>query len=47
MTEDEMTDLRQEFAEPRRSHGCSDRMCGADDCPNCHPDNDDKTEDEP
>jgi hypothetical protein len=18
---------------------CSDRMCGADDCPNCHPEN--------
>jgi hypothetical protein len=26
---------------PRRPHyiRCSDRMCGADDCPNCHPEN--------
>jgi len=20
-------------------HACRDRMCGADDCPNCHPEN--------
>ena len=36
--EDEMYELRQEFGKPRsRVVQCSDRMCGADDCPNCHP----------
>lgn len=23
----------------RRHYGCSDRMCGADDCERCHPEN--------
>lgn len=35
---DEMADLRAEFApRRRRALACHDRMCGADDCPNCHP----------
>ncbi len=30
-----------EFEPPRRKRyiQCSDRMCGADDCPNCRPEN--------
>jgi len=24
---------------PKRYKKCSDRMCGAEDCPNCHPEN--------
>ena len=34
----ERDDLRREFA-PRgtRRIACSDRMCGADDCRTCHP----------
>lgn len=35
---DELDDLRAEFA-PRRRRliACSDRMCGAQDCPSCYP----------
>ena len=38
LTPEERADLRDEF-EPRRKrrYRCSDRMCGAEDCENCHP----------
>ena len=36
---EDMDDLRAEFGETRgpRPIRCSDRMCGAWDCPNCYP----------
>jgi hypothetical protein len=33
-------DEREEFRERKPKYiGCSDRMCGALDCPRCHPEN--------
>lgn len=38
-TED-AADLRRELCPPKHYHPrCHDRMCGATDCPNCHPEN--------
>jgi hypothetical protein len=36
-----MRNYAEEYDEPRRKRyiQCSDRMCGADDCPNCRPGN--------
>lgn len=37
-----LQELKEEFDEPIRKQkyiSCSDRMCGADDCPNCRPEN--------
>ena len=36
-----MRNYEEEYDEPRRKRHiqCSDRMCGADDCPNCRPGN--------
>lgn len=36
-TEDEIADLKAEFRPRKKPRGCSDRMCGAEDCPTCHP----------
>ncbi len=36
LSDDDIADMRSEFARPRRYH-CSDGMCGADDCATCHP----------
>lgn len=44
--EDELADLKREFREPRKPRGCSDRMCGADDCPTCHPEYEPEKEEE-
>lgn len=38
-TEDELADLKAEFRKSRPPRGCSDRMCGAEDCPVCRPEN--------
>lgn len=39
-SEDEEHDMRMEFGRGRRRGlSCSDRMCGADDCELCHPEN--------
>ena len=37
--------LRHEFAPWRKPFRCSDRMCGGDDCANCHPEHE-REEDE-
>lgn len=34
----DLDELRAEFPPIRYRSGCSDRMCGATDCPTCHPD---------
>jgi len=37
---DNEEDLRAEFGPRKRKVvRCHDRMCGAEDCPNCHPEN--------
>lgn len=48
LTDEEKYELRQEYAAEIHAErlarrgargGCPDRMCGADDCPRCHPEN--------
>jgi len=46
-TEDELADLKREFwPRKRRVPACSDRMCGASDCQNCNPDNEEEEHDD-